>query len=67
MHEQPALNIGTDFKTRINRVTNKFAIVVVLCSSPVFLLFAHLGAPARGAAAFIGTATILIAISPENS
>ena len=41
--------------------TRKWLLVVILCSSPLFALFAYFGDPGRGRAAAIGMTVILYA------
>ena len=41
--------------------TRKWLLVVILCSSPLFVLFAYFGDPGRGRAAAIGMTVILFA------
>ena len=42
-------------------LTRKWLLVVILCSSPLFGLFAYFGDPSRGRAAAIGMTVILFA------
>jgi hypothetical protein len=61
MHEQ-ALIKEVNGGQSPNKLTKKWALVAILCSLPLFFLFAYLGDPGRGRAASICAAVILTAI-----
>jgi hypothetical protein len=45
----------------VNSITRKWTLWVGLCTSPLFILFAYLGAPARGRAAWVSAMMIALA------
>jgi hypothetical protein len=49
-----------DPKQVLDSLTEKSAILLALCASPLFFLFAYLGDPGRGRAAAIGVFVILL-------
>ena len=61
MHEQ-ALMTESDSRRLFDTLTRTSAIVIALCASPLYFLFAYLGDPGRGRAAAI-CAFIIIAIA----
>jgi hypothetical protein len=49
-------------KGPFDRLTRSTALVVLLCSSPVYFIFSAMGDPAKGRAAFIMTGMIIFAV-----
>jgi len=51
-----------DEEQSLSEVTGKWAVIAMLCLSPLYILFIYLGQPGKGRAAWICSGVILISI-----
>jgi hypothetical protein len=61
MHEH-SITTESHRKHFFDRLTRKSALVIALCSSPFFFIFAYLGDPGKGRAAAICSIAIITAL-----
>ena len=62
MHESDELNETSEQRIPLDSINPRWELLVALCCSPLFILFAHFDDPGRGMAAMIGATIIVTAV-----